>query len=60
MKNKLLFLLLWATIPVFSQLSLPPGLTAEMEVDTTFANQITEVFSNLDKSKIPNGLNFRL
>ena len=32
MKNKLLFLLLWATLPMFSQFfPLPPGLTAEMD-----------------------------
>ena len=56
MKFKLLFLLLWATTPMFSQLPLPPGLTDDIEVNTSFANQINAVFSNLDKSKIPNGL----
>lgn len=56
MKSKLLYLLLWAVIPVFSQGKLPYTTPKEIEINTAFATQINSVFVNLDNSRIPNGL----
>ncbi|MGB7786040.1 MAG: T9SS type A sorting domain-containing protein [Salinimicrobium sp.] len=56
MKFRLLFLLLWASIPMFSQIPIPPGLPDGIEINSSFGNEMNLVFSNLDKSKVPNGL----